>query len=718
MNIKLSNEKTLNDKLLNGKKILIKDFYEETGIITFIKYCDKNNFKYMDDLNNYDFNVSLGKIKGFGSKRIKILEERYKQYTQLKENLNLYLDSENPLIKYYFKENAFNMFVDYCTNNQMYYMKDLEGFDFDTLSKVKGFGVGKISKLKEKYSKFNKNGIQTIEKNLSSGINIPEINHDFYDLDIRFLRLYGISEKQLVVLKKKYNTIGDVLSYIKEEQKYPEEFAKVNITKFNELALVAMKEDIIYVVNNILNEIESHKYYQILQYRSINEETLETIGSRLSLSRERIRQIEKRVILDLEVYIFCLGLIMSRHQLDIGSIYISDENIKLIKYCINKLNSDEIICSDDNGLTIYIKDINIPKSLELDILKKDSINYENLTKYQSEYLNCVINKRFNARGKYLVRKNIKLLEIYKYIFENYFYDYIDKESEINEFNKILIEDFNIEQGSEEEYMRIILPQYDEIICKSYLPGQLTADMEKYICSSNYPVTTSELMMKFDLDIELKVHMELEHSRKAVKWDTNKYLAIKNIRLNKREGKTLKLIIENGLDKNNGAMTSKELFDNVKEHLNTALDKNNIKINYSLYSLTKEIYKYDYNFANKKIYYKSNNKESNHYLNSNVFEENIINEKLKSKNEDIETFKKAVKKDATLDDKVDIIKDLLCSKDEIINKDITDLCRAKGYNAVDIFKIFDRVLEDFIQIGENRYKRKVKKFNSIDMINYK
>lgn len=465
-----------------------------------------------------------------------------------------------------------------------------------------------------------------------------------------------------------------------------------------------MKEDIVYVVNNILNEIESHKYYKILQYRSIKEETLENIGSRINLSRERIRQIEKRVLLDLEVYIFCIGLIMSRYQLDIGSIYISDEHIKLIKYCINKLNSDEIICSDDNGLTIYIKDINLPKYLELDILKKESINYENLTRCQSQYLNCVINKRFNAIGKYLVIKNIKLIEIYKYIFENYFYDYIDKESEINEFNKILIEDFNIEQGSEEEYMRIILPQYEEIICKSYLPGQLTTDMEKYICSSNYPVTTSELMMKFGLDIELKVHMELEYGRKVIKWDINKYLAIKNIRLNKIQGKTLKLIIENGLYKNGGVMTSKELFENVREYLSTVLDKNNIKIDYSLYSLTKEIYKYDYNFANKKIYYKSNNKESNHYLNSNVFEENIINENLKSKKEDIEPFKK-VKKHYTLDDKVDLIKEILCSKDEIINKDITDLCREQGYNNVDIFKIFDRVLEDFIQIGENRYKRK-------------
>lgn len=202
MDIKLSNEKILNNKLLNGKKILIKDFYEETGIITFIKYCNKNNLKYMDDLNNYDFNVSLGKIKGFGSKRIKILEERYKQYTELKENFNLYLHSENALIKYYFKENTFNMFVDYCINNQMYYMKDLEGFEFDILLKVKGFGIGKISKLKEKYNEFNKNDIQIIEKDLNYGINVPEINQDFYDLDIRFLRLYGITEKQLVALKK------------------------------------------------------------------------------------------------------------------------------------------------------------------------------------------------------------------------------------------------------------------------------------------------------------------------------------------------------------------------------------------------------------------------------------------------------------------------------------------------------------------------------------
>lgn len=708
MNNDLIIDEMVDINILQGRKVLIKDFYQETSINTFIIYCNKNKLKYMDDLKYIDFDFELSKIKGLGSIKIKRLKEKYKQYNELVENMELMLHSSKPLVKYYFNDSGFKMFLDYCERNKLYYMSDLKDFDFDTLLKVKGFGLGKISKLKEKYSKFNKNNIKIIKNDLNSEIHIAEINNDFYDLDIMFLRLYGINENQLVLLKEKYKTIGELLDYIKYEQKYPKGFLKANITKFNDLAIVHMNKDIIHVVNHIINKIESHKYYKILHYRAINEEILETIGLTLNLSKERVRQIEKIVISDMEVYIFYLGLIMSRYELDTGNIYISDNNIKIIKYCIYKLNTDKIICSEDKGLNIYIKEINIPESLELDILKKDSISYENLTKYQCKYLNCIINKKFNLQGKYLVRKKIELFEIYKYILRNYFNDFVDSVTKINEFNKILIEDFKIEQGAQEKYIRMILPDYDEIICKSYVVGFLTDDIEKYLCNRNYPITTLELMKKFDINIELKVHMELEHSSKVIKWDTNKYLSIKNIRVNQRQGKTLKLIIENSLDINNGIMTSEELFENVREYLNTVLNKNDIKTYFSLYSLIKEIYKYDYNFANEKIYYKSDTLPSDYYLGNSIFEENITNKKLNPKNEDIEAFKKVikkVKKHATLDYKVDLIKELLCSKDEIINKDITDLCRKQGYNTVDIFKIFDRVLDDFIQIGKNRYKRK-------------
>ena len=62
---------------------------------------------------------------------------------------------EGERIDNFFSERCFKIFREFCSRSKLVYMKDLYGFDFGKLIRVRGIGVGKVGQIKERWSEYS-----------------------------------------------------------------------------------------------------------------------------------------------------------------------------------------------------------------------------------------------------------------------------------------------------------------------------------------------------------------------------------------------------------------------------------------------------------------------------------------------------------------------------------------------------------------------------------
>ena len=91
-----------------------------------------------------------------------------------------------------FYENIYHIFLEYCNSDNLYYMSDLDGFDFDKLKSVKGIGVSKIELIKKKYKMYSDKALDTNVFSL--------IHKDNYNLSVNTLSLFGVSKNTINLL--------------------------------------------------------------------------------------------------------------------------------------------------------------------------------------------------------------------------------------------------------------------------------------------------------------------------------------------------------------------------------------------------------------------------------------------------------------------------------------------------------------------------------------
>lgn len=133
-----------------------------------------------------------------------------------------------------FCENTFNLFVRYCKEKQLVFVDELKGFDFQSLSDIKGMGAGKIEAIIKKYEVVSGDSVNSIHADNSRAL-FEDINSQLYDMSVDVMVLLGISAKTIHALKKSgYATLQQLVGI--GRNRFSEVVGKRNIEKFEEIA--------------------------------------------------------------------------------------------------------------------------------------------------------------------------------------------------------------------------------------------------------------------------------------------------------------------------------------------------------------------------------------------------------------------------------------------------------------------------------------------------
>lgn len=271
------------------------------------------------------------------------------------------------------------------------------------------------------------------------------------------------------------------------------------------------KQEILNNLNNEFNKIIKPEWAIIIEKRfdfnSNQKRTLSDIGKELNLTRERVRQIENKVIQkligrinEIDKLLYCFYKEIKKDNIDFITLeeflkYIGNE--QLSRYLIIILDSKEvsIIYDEEYGIIYNSKEITLEEILyeEETQLKDiipiaDIINYDKVQKY-------ILDHEYKIyQDKIFVRKKINISSIY-----------------MNEIKENFDSGYNI--GSEEDYNRLInilTEKYGDIEIPSMHSIQAMIDRDDFVQinrgtykAKEYAVNLSEKLVEEITDYIIK-----------------------------------------------------------------------------------------------------------------------------------------------------------------------------------------------------------------------
>ena len=193
-------------------------------------------------------------------------------------------------------ENKYNLFVKHCSEHNIKYMSDLDGFDFASLLYVQGIGKGKVNDIIRLYEMYDSGAMErssvsipaaAIEKLPVSKHLFTFINEQLKDLDVTILVGIGIATQTLSKLRDHgLNKVGDLENIT--SKRLESIVGKRNIDKFEQIENV-LKRPLLDVFEDVLTSCSNDDDYKTVIKRA-NGFTLQQIGDEEGKSRERVRQ--------------------------------------------------------------------------------------------------------------------------------------------------------------------------------------------------------------------------------------------------------------------------------------------------------------------------------------------------------------------------------------------------------------------------------------------
>lgn len=259
----------------------------------------RNGIFKLSELQNFLLNNTLSSFDKLGKEsETEIIAAVI--FMQSQENITGFINESNTeyqeiieeriKIEHVFSENTFNLFVSYCTTHGLIYLDELENFDFQLLTKIRGMGAGKIDAIVGKYESILDNPYSVVQIEKTEML-FEDINSELQEVTIRILSALGISPKTInALIKAGYSQIGQLEKVGRNS--FVEAVGKRNIEKFlqiqGKLAL-----SIVDLLESILSADKDDDSYQIFIKRAMGL-TLQEIADEKGLTRERIRQIAKK----------------------------------------------------------------------------------------------------------------------------------------------------------------------------------------------------------------------------------------------------------------------------------------------------------------------------------------------------------------------------------------------------------------------------------------
>lgn len=516
-------------------KYLINDIFNESIYNSFCEYCKKNKLRFIDDLENFNFNNLIYEKCYIGVKKLKIIKERYSDIIKNIENsfINTNVSIEDDKIEKVFYENKFNLFRCYCKKNNLIYMKNLNGFNFRELLSIKSFGAGKVELIIEKWMEFikkyninvgsvsedillkdllieNLNENQQIYENI---INL-KVHNDFKDLDIKFIEKKGIEEKYILFFKS--NNI------IKIGELVNKNIVLINKNKKETFCILAGKLKFFEIsmksnLSNGLDILKQNKRYEIYKKRIAFNQTLEKIGEEENLTRERIRQIANKINKKF-IYYFTRNFApylrekyknkICFNNSDLKQYFYNDEDSLVAKKLLMENNFSNIYYFKeiDKFLILLNKDLSdIKRKLDLiieenlpeifmfhdywmdvvNLLEENEISFINEIDFK-KYLKSL---GYNEYNDWIIKGTLGLRKLYNIILEEHFVKGIClNEKGIMDIRNIAKSEFGIED----------LPKNDRAIISPICDENTLCGKNTYISIKNVDISIEllEVIRKF------------------------------------------------------------------------------------------------------------------------------------------------------------------------------------------------------------------------------
>lgn len=284
------------NKQNDAEYFYISDYYIETKFNLFRIFCLKNNYFFMDELS-FDIIYSLKNERGFGEKKILNILEIYqdwlmnekKQYTKDLKIQNFDFSKYNLKIQSLFSESKYIKFVQYCNNQNIEFVSDLDSTVLFDFSKQHGVGKKKIeevwqvlTRLQSNYD--NSNDIFILDDNVYDELVLLDLSlNEYFDL---FKINSKISEDLYLsdINNKKYVDLSHYcyLESLHLLERYLNDYKKIEI-----------------IFNNVIDDYiasEKDTYRVVLIDRIESGTTLEQVAEKLNLTRERVRQIANKIL--------------------------------------------------------------------------------------------------------------------------------------------------------------------------------------------------------------------------------------------------------------------------------------------------------------------------------------------------------------------------------------------------------------------------------------
>lgn len=500
---------------LNEGRMLIEDVMYTGKYIVFRRFCRENNIIYLDEIDD-DIIEQFSLFKGVGLGKVNQVKEflelgNFTMKARIQECTpdgipDYCIDTESSFtqkikIEDVFNDPKYNLFIEFCKNNDIDYLGDTDEYTMYKYSISKGVGAKRVSDAKEFLERYISYQKQKLDE-------VLDIRSEWYEE----IKQYNINE------------ICEILN-IKLENELDLNVEDIQGKTLNELNLQHNKS-ILYLIDSInemytpyefINKLEidsglSDRDILIINKRYNEALTLEEISDLegMELTRERVRQLlkkggnkikeyatEKKFIESLKI------LTKKRDYFTVKQLYTllkhtyNDAYIKILSKeanCLHKVEALDIIYFDidseiETTIEKIIKDLPsvfkledeleyIEKSLEYTgIYNIDIGNIEKLLTYNN----------YKPYGEYYSNHKLKIRETLKLLVPNYIeYSFYYDEHAYENIKQLCKDYFNLHITSGFRTFENALRDSGEVVlvdARTYLPKNkldFKVGAEKYV----------------------------------------------------------------------------------------------------------------------------------------------------------------------------------------------------------------------------------------------
>ncbi|MFD1039253.1 sigma factor-like helix-turn-helix DNA-binding protein [Virgibacillus byunsanensis] len=417
--------------------VRIDQAFEDSKYNTFRRFCYQNKLKTIGELTPDHINTYKN-AKGVGVQKFQLVKERLKSY-QIGEVEPT--DPEDRVVKLENKiagevepkqilfENKFTLFVTFCEENGLKTINEIKKKHITAFSNRPQVGAKKVRDVENALTDFAKTADSSVPTFFTAGNLLERIQYmDVVDL----LESYGFnsgSNSALKIVDIEGEYFADLVDVFD-----PHTLIQLSNKLKNQKSPQLIASD----TKNALTE----KELKVLELRFIDKVTLETAGQQFSVTRERVRQIERKAIrkvsnhLTAQKFVFIIKLLAPNK-----SFITSNEFIDFIgtdnAYLLNIFKAQNDLFSYYEELDVFFfpeaeKDKIINKLEEIFTDLPDIFyfhEYENLLEESLENVGINIDETgwktilenfgFQKFGKAFSRSKITMLDILEQLFKKH-----------------------------------------------------------------------------------------------------------------------------------------------------------------------------------------------------------------------------------------------------------------------------------------------------------